>query len=1039
MSELDRLLNDLGRGGASVAALHEAIEVMLAADPARAIEIHTRLQDAQHNELLSQHELAELLQIVHSIDDTDATQLGTVSPNTDARGTANAGAATIPAAHDADLTVVLANRDGRLETSNTGPKQGEESETTAESNIQTDLTMVLGDGNLPLDTSSTSNPGTTDSDDATVALGDQGVDFDIFAGVVSAPGGAEAPTKVQGDFADSSAIIEVKAGLVLKDRFELMSKLGEGGMGAVWKAKDKLKEEARDRNPFVAVKLLQGDFKDHPEAFIALQREASKQQRLAHPNIATVYDFDRDGETVYMTMEAMDGVPLDEFIRDLPAEGLPEEAVMVLIRDLCEGLAYAHRAGLVHSDLKPGNAFLVKDPERELGRIKLLDFGIARASSTKSDADGEKTLFDPGQLGALTPTYATIEMFEGQDPDPRDDIYALAIISYQLYTAKHPFDKKSAPKAKALGLHPTPIDRLDKRQNRGIARALAFTRDARTPSVEEFLDDITRKKSRALIYSAAAALLLLVVGVLAWGPVSEEIQRREREEYVLRIDKGDAAALRAALGAVRGIENDDQRAKILADDRVRERVIALISQGDEPSIRDGLELIREPGFEALQESIKSDARAAQMIGAFIARGDEQSIRTGLQLIEPFDPNWQRVVKDQQAVKNAIIEFYTASMYSTIDPSQGKYGYSQAAQPLAVLEGIYPDSAEVFQVRRDLETHKSKALMRLRDRYTTLLDAGKVIRLADADDIADVREIVASIDPKQPMLSDAQLPLRFAELTRESMRTNDFNKAKDLLLASTEYAANDPTLLGLRAEVEAQLKREADAQQVAEIIDRLSGQWQAFDELADFEAVRNDLATLAKLDPQSELLAMIPATLQRLLDDQLTRLRAAKNWPLSEIQFKNFAQFLSVPFVVATRSRLSRDEALENYRSTDTQQQDDTIATTRSKALETLLAAPKLSPRWTLEVQGPLNDLIALLQIDDPRIVSFRDRLAGLFIASAQQARQQQRFDEARNLLANGRIFAAHLVDLNAEDAVISRDEAATQARRKEEARVARIS
>ena len=100
-----------------------------------------------------------------------------------------------------------------------------------------------------------------------------------------------------------------------------MAKLGEGGMGAVWKGKDLLKEEAKDRNPYVAIKLLQADFKRHPEAFIALQRETSKQQRLAHPNIATVYDFDRDErtQTVFMTMEVMEGQPLDAFIRALPA------------------------------------------------------------------------------------------------------------------------------------------------------------------------------------------------------------------------------------------------------------------------------------------------------------------------------------------------------------------------------------------------------------------------------------------------------------------------------------------------------------------------------------------------------------------------------------------------------------------------------------------------------------------------------------------------------------------------------------------------
>ena len=190
-------------------------------------------------------------------------------------------------------------------------------------------------------------------------------------------------------------------------------------MGTVWRAVDILKIEAQDRNPYDAFKLLQGNFKAHPEAFIALQRESSKQQRLAHSDIATVFDFDREAEsgTVFMTMADMNGQDLADVVKTIPEGGMDYEEPMALNEQLGWGLSYAHNAGLVHSDLEPSNCFLTDE-----NRLKLVDFGIARASATRDDAEGEETKFDPGRLGALTPSYATVEMFAGQELDPRDDI-----------------------------------------------------------------------------------------------------------------------------------------------------------------------------------------------------------------------------------------------------------------------------------------------------------------------------------------------------------------------------------------------------------------------------------------------------------------------------------------------------------------------------------------------------------------------------------------------------------------------------------------
>lgn len=112
---------------------------------------------------------------------------------------------------------------------------------------------------------------------------------------------------------------------VLKGRFILAKIVGSGGMGVVYKAKDLLKVEAKDRDPFVAIKVLSEEFKSHPEAFISLQRESRKSQRIAHPNIVNVYDFDRDGDVVFMTMEYMDGRPLDKMLRQYKSTGLPSD------------------------------------------------------------------------------------------------------------------------------------------------------------------------------------------------------------------------------------------------------------------------------------------------------------------------------------------------------------------------------------------------------------------------------------------------------------------------------------------------------------------------------------------------------------------------------------------------------------------------------------------------------------------------------------------------------------------------------------------
>lgn len=323
------------------------------------------------------------------------------------------------------------------------------------------------------------------------------------------------PVETYVDAPDASG----QAPQTLKRRFVLEEILGVGGMGVVYKARDLLKVEAKDRDPYVAIKVLSEEFKSHPEAFVALQRESRKTQRIAHPNIVNVHDFDRDGETVFMTMEFLDGKPLDKLLKQYRSTGLPTEEAWEVVKGICSALAYAHAQNIIHSDFKPGNIFVSKN-----GVAKVFDFGIARAVSkaevfadAEGGADEDRTVFDAGDLGALTPAYASFEMLNGEEPDPRDDVYALGCVVYEVFGGEHPFNKMRADKAFAKKLKPKRINSLSKHQWRVLEKALAFERDKRVPSVEAFLREITRVRKTpyltigvfALLFGGGAAVFLL--------------------------------------------------------------------------------------------------------------------------------------------------------------------------------------------------------------------------------------------------------------------------------------------------------------------------------------------------------------------------------------------------------------------------------------------------------------------------------------------------------------------------------------------------
>lgn len=304
-------------------------------------------------------------------------------------------------------------------------------------------------------------------------------------------------------------------GDTLNGRFVLEECLGVGGMGTVYKALDLRKLEASDRKPYIAIKVLNMQFSGHPKSLIALQREARKAQQLAHRNIVTVYDFDRDGPTVFLTMEYLQGKSLNRVLRSPDFHGLPYLKAMPIIVGMGSALAYAHERGFVHCDFKPANVFLT-----DRGEVKVIDFGIARGFQQPAD-DADQTVFDPGSLGGMTPAYASPEMFEHREPDPRDDIYALACVSYELLTGRHPYNRVSATEARAKGMKPEQPKTLSRGQWKALRQALSLDRATRTPTVKQFLAGLGGEAQSTdirlpVIAGSVIAGVALATGVLVY-------------------------------------------------------------------------------------------------------------------------------------------------------------------------------------------------------------------------------------------------------------------------------------------------------------------------------------------------------------------------------------------------------------------------------------------------------------------------------------------------------------------------------------------
>ena len=276
-------------------------------------------------------------------------------------------------------------------------------------------------------------------------------------------------------------------------RYRIMRKLGAGGMADVYLAED---QELGRR---VAIKILNGRHANDDQFIERFRREAKNAAALNHPNIVSIYDRGEAEDTYYIAMEFLDGRTLKELIVGRGAA--PLNVAIEYARQILSALRFAHRHGIVHRDIKPHNVLV--DGE---GRVKVTDFGIARA--------GTSQMTETGSIVG-TAQYLSPEQARGGEIDPRSDLYSLGVVLYELLTGKTPFEGETPVEIamKHLSNPPTPPSKLrpdvPPALDKVVLRALAKNPDDRYQSAEEMEGDLDRVARGAPVAAATSATRVL--------------------------------------------------------------------------------------------------------------------------------------------------------------------------------------------------------------------------------------------------------------------------------------------------------------------------------------------------------------------------------------------------------------------------------------------------------------------------------------------------------------------------------------------------
>lgn len=295
-------------------------------------------------------------------------------------------------------------------------------------------------------------------------------------------------------------------GAVVHDRYLIEALIGSGGAALVYRARDMQSSASAARNVQVALKSPRPEMHDAERARMRLSHEHQHMIRLAHPNIVRALDLSIDSPPFFMTMELIEGRSLTAILRDA-GKPLPAAFAQRVLRDCAAALAHAHGAGVVHGDFKPGNVFITRDQH-----AKVIDFGAAVAAHTAES-----------RIAAGTLGYASPEVLSGETPEVRDDVFSFACVAYELFTGRHPFDRRPSLQARDEGVLPPRAWALSASAWLTLLSGLSWSREQRPPDVDAFANALSAQNAATAAEPSAAREV-----PLAQRELPDEIVPRQR-------------------------------------------------------------------------------------------------------------------------------------------------------------------------------------------------------------------------------------------------------------------------------------------------------------------------------------------------------------------------------------------------------------------------------------------------------------------------------------------------------------------------------